>query len=309
MKIVIADELELQPEIIEEIKKLGEVTIYNDTPKEHEEILKRIQDAEIMTAKWMDINEEIIDQAPPHLKYIIVPAVGFDRIHVDAARKKGIAVLNCPTHNADAVANMTIGLLLNLTRQILPANTSLKNGQWTPFTFEGIELEGKKLGLIGHGNIAQKVGILAEKLGMNVTYTDSHTSSEDMDKILAESDVVSIHVPLMDSTRHLLDERRLRLMKKESYLINTARGAIIDQKALIQVLKDGQFAGVAIDVFDDEPLEGGPNEEIIELSKMDRVLATPHISFNTKETWVRMGHELLANIKSCVEGNPINVVN
>src|SRR6185503_12257961 len=113
MKIIIADHLELEPEIIEEIKKLGEATIYDDTPTNPHEIVSRIQDAEIMTAKWMDITEEIIDQAPPHLKYIIVPAVGYDRIHVDAARAKGIRVLNCPTHNAAAVANITIGLIFN----------------------------------------------------------------------------------------------------------------------------------------------------------------------------------------------------
>ena len=310
MKIVIADHIDLEPEIIEEIKKIGDVTVYNDIPNDKEEIIKRIQDAEIMTANWIDITEEIIDKAPPHLKYIIVPAVGYDWIHVDAAKAKGIRVLNSPTHNTPAVANLTIGLILNITRQIMTANKDLKNAQWKPVNFKGDEVEGKKLGLIGHGNIGQKVKELAEKLGMEVNSVGSHSSSDEIDNLLQNSDIVSLHLPLTESTKHLLDERRLRLMKKESYLINTARGAIIDQQALIRVLKEGHFAGVALDVFEGESLTGSAlTDEILELAKMDRVLATPHIAFNSKETWKRLGHELLANIKSCVEGNPINVVN
>ncbi|HET9946975.1 MAG TPA: 2-hydroxyacid dehydrogenase [Patescibacteria group bacterium] len=309
MKIVLADQIDLQPEILEEIRKLGELTVYDDIPKDKHEIITRIQDAEIMTANWIDITEEIIDHAPSHLKYIIVPAVGYDWIHVDAARAKGIKVLNSPTHNTSAVANYTIGAIITITRQILTANTDLKQGTWKPMDYKGTEIEGKKLGLIGHGNIGQKVAELAQKLGMKVHFADSHATDEQIDTLLKESDIVSLHLPLTEKTKHLLDERRLRLMKKDSFLVNTARGAIIDQKALISLLNEGHFAGVALDVFEDEPLTGAPNQEIIHLANMPRVLATPHIAFNSIQTWERLGHELLANIKSCVEGNPINVVN
>lgn len=309
MKIVIADQIVLDPQIIEKIKEIGELTIYTDVPKDKEEIMKRVQDADIITARWTDITEEIIDKAPPHLKYIIIPAVGYDWIDVAAAAKKGIHILNCPTYNTSAVANFTIGAIFAVTRQILRANKDLQSNNWNPMRYVGMELENKKLGLIGHGHIAQKVGLLAEKLGMLVTYTDSKTTAEEIDKLLAQSDIVSLHVPLTNSTRHLLDERRLRLMKKESYLINTARGAVIDQKALIKLLEEGHFAGVALDVFEGEPFSNTPSEEVVKLAQMDRVLATPHTAFDTKETQERLGAELLANIKSCVEGNPINVVN
>lgn len=308
MKIVFTDQIDLQSEIIEEIKKIADLNVYNDVPKETSEIISRIKDAEIITANWIDITKDVIEAAPK-LKYIIVPAIGYEWIDVKTATEKGIKVINCPTHNTSGVANLTIGLILNITRHIMQANKALKSGEWKASKYKGTEIEGKKLGLIGYGNIGKKVEVLAKKLGMEVQSLHSNATEEEIDNLLRQSDIISLHLPLTEKSKHLLDERRLRLMKKGSYLVNTARGAIIDQKSLIKLLEEHHFAGVALDVFENEPLQGTPSEEIIKLANMDNVLATPHIAFNSQESWDRLGYELLDNIKSCIEGKPINIVN
>jgi len=298
MRIVITDKIDLTPEAVEELKSLGDVTIYNDIPKTEEEIIKRIEGAEIVTANWVDVQQKTIEVTPT-LKYIIVPAVGYEWIDLKTASAKGIKVLNCPTQNSAAVANLTMTLIFAVTRKLIEANKDLRSGKWQPGVYKGVELEGKTLGLIGYGHIGQLVAKQAEVLGMKVQHANSKATKEELDNLISSSDILSLHAPLTDMTIHVIDERRLGLMKKGSYLINTARGKEIDKRALIK----------ALDVFDGEPLTGSPSEEIVKLANMTNVVATPHIGFNTEETYVRMGRELIDNIKSCIAGDPINVVN
>lgn len=144
---------------------------------------------------------------------------------------------------------------------------------------------------------------------MSVSYANSKTSSIELDQLISENDFVCINVPLTDQTKHLIDERRLRLMKKTAFLINVARGAIIDQQALITILRERCIAGAALDVFENEPLIGKSTQEITTLANLPNVIATPHIAYNTQETSVRLGEELFANIKACIAGRPQNVVN
>ena len=284
--------------------------IYNDVPKDTKVIVDRIKNAEVITANWIDITKEIIELSPK-LRYIIVPSVGYDWIDIKTATQKGIKVINCPTHNSMAVANFVIGLMISITRQISQANNDIKEGNWQPSKFKGVEISGKKLGLVGNGNIGRKIADVAKYMGMEVMMINSKSSQEEVDNILKNSDIISINIPLTDKTKHFIDERRLRLMKINSYLINTSRGAIIDQKALINIIEEDHFAGVALDVFENEPLilNGKLNEEIIKLANMNKVLATPHIAFNSEETWKRLGTEMIENIKAIVNNNPINVVN
>jgi phosphoglycerate dehydrogenase-like enzyme len=314
MKIVIPDKIDLIQEHIDQIRSLGDVTIYNDTPKTEEEILQRIAGAEIITANFIDITARIISdiiKASSTLKYIIVPAVGYEWVDIKTATEKGIKILNCPTQNAKAVANYTIALIFAVTRQIVTADIALRNEKWKEdiSAYKGIELSGKKLGLIGYGNIGKDVEQLAKALGMEVIYANSKTSSEELDHLVSSADIISLHAPLTTSTNNILNEKRLRMMKKGSYLINTARGAEVDQKTLAELLENGHLAGAALDVFVNEPLTGDPSKEIVKLANMPTVVATPHIAFNTEETDKRLGDELIADIKSCIEGNPINTVN
>src|SRR5579862_6633758 len=175
MKIVIPDQIDLNSEHIEELKTLGDVIIHNDVPNSEEEIIKRISGAEIITANWIDITAKIIESTPT-IKYIVVPAVGYEWVEVNTARSKGIHVLNCPTQNSAAVANYTIALIFALTRNLIEANKSLCDSEWHPKRFKGVELEGKILGLIGYGNIAKRVAQFAQALGMKVQHANSKTS-------------------------------------------------------------------------------------------------------------------------------------
>lgn len=308
MKIVLPDFVDLIEQHEAELKSLGEVTIYNDLPEQEAEIIKRIADAEIITASWVNFSKKIIN-SNPQLKYIIATAVGYDFIDVDAATAAEIKVINCPTHNAAAVAEYTIGLILAITRKIVAASQDLQQGKWQTQIYIGTELSSKNLTLIGHGTIARKVAQLASNFGMNVSYANSKTSSQQLDELIAHADILSLHLPLTAQTQHLIDERRLNLIKESAYLINTARGAIIDQTALLAALKAKRIAGAALDVFADEPVTEEPNQEILQLAQLDNVVATPHIAYHTAETAVRLGEELIANIKACLQGNPINVVN
>ena len=314
MKVVFVDYVELMDKHEPHLKSLGEVTIYNNAPDGEEEIINRITGAELITASWVSITEKII-KSTPSLKYIIVTAAGYDFVDIKAATTAGIKVINCPTHNTLAVAEYTICLILTVTRRIVAANLALKNGNWNTQAYIGTELRGKKLGLIGYGNIGRKVAQLATNLGMDVSYANSKTSPSELDHLIANADILSLHVPFTIQSKYLIDERRLNLMKKSAYLINTARGAIVDQLALKTALKERRIAGAALDVFANEPIfeneltTDNPSEEILQLTQLDNVVATPHIAYNTEETAVRLGEELIENIQACINGSPINVVN
>ena len=313
MKIVFSDYVdlvyvELAETYLNQLKNLGEVTIYQDIPSTEAEIIQRIAAAEIITVGWINITNSIIRNTP-NLKYIIVTGVGYDNIDIKAATAAGIKVINSPKHNTLAVAEYTIALILNITKRIVPANTSLKQGNWHTQDYVGTELNGKNLGLIGYGNTAQKVAQFATSLGMNVSYANSKTPADQLDQLIAESDILSLHLPITQQSKQLIDARRLNLMKKSAYLINTARGAIVDQIALLKVLQEKRIAGAALDVFENEPVTGKPSQETIQLAQLDNVVATPHIAYNTEETAIRLSEELLENILACVKGSPINVVN
>ena len=307
MKIVLPDYLYLMETHENQLKDLGEVIIYDDIPSE-EEIINRIKGAELIIVSLVSITENII-KSNPSLKYIIVSAVGYDFVDINAATKAGVKVINCPTHNMLAVAEYTITLILSVTRKIVAANVSLKSGNWYIHEYVGTELSGKKLGLVGYGNIARKVAQLAASFGMEIIYADSKTPPSQLDELIAAADILSLHLPLSGQSKYLIDQRRLNLMKKSAYLINTARGAIIDQKALITTLKAERIAGAALDVFENEPIAGNPSEEIMQLIQLDNVVATPHIAYNTEETAMRLGEELIGNIQACINDSPINIVN
>jgi phosphoglycerate dehydrogenase-like enzyme len=308
MQIVLPDYFDLSDADRTRLHSLATVTRYEDTIDDEAEIIQRIQGAELITAAWIHISDRVIRSAPG-LKYIVLPAVGYDNVDLNAATAAGIQVCNCPTHNATAVAEYTIALIFALTRHIVTANTALRSGSWYPDAFKGVELSGKKLGLIGYGGIGRQVEKLAIALGMQVHHATSKTPPDQLDALIASVDILSLHLPLNAHTRHLIDRRRLSLMRRSAYLINTARGAIIDQSALLNALKENRFAGAALDVYENEPVSGTPNSEILELVQLKNVVATPHIAYNTQEMTVNLGQELLHTIAACIQGKPVNLVN
>lgn len=308
MKIVLTDPLGLKEEHNNKIKELGEVVFHDTFSPGDAETIARIRDAEIITISWSGVSRKAIESTPS-LRYIIIPAVGHDWVDFEAANAAGICVVNCPTHNVLAVAEHTLGLMLAISRKIVRSNLALKQAQWVQQACEGTELRGRKLGLVGYGSIGRTVGKLAACFGMEVHHTTSQASPNELDALLASSDIVSLHLPLTEQSRYLIDERRLRLMKPSAYLINTARGAIVDPKALLAALRAGQLAGAALDVFEQEPLTATLSEEILQLVQLDQVVATPHIGYHTQEAMARLGEELLESLRACIQGRPIYRVN
>lgn len=307
MKIVFPDHIDILESDRAVLQALGEVEIYNDICTDEAIILDRIQGAEI-AAGWFRMSRSLIETTSS-LKYIVVPGVGYNNVDIEAATAAKIAVCNCPQHNLNAVAEYTIALIFTITRQIVAANFSLQNNQWNPGEYRGVELRGRKLGLIGHGGIGGRVATLAEAIGMQVEFVNSRSSAEEIDRLISTCDILSLHLPATAQNLHLIDERRLNLMKPTAYLINTARGAIVDQSALLKLLQQKRIAGAALDVFENEPIAGTPSAEIQALVRLENVVATPHNAYNSEEAAANLGQELLSVIRACIAGAPINVVN
>ncbi len=265
----------------------------------HEELMRALTEKSydaVLCLLTDKIDVGVFDGAPS-AKIFANYAVGFDNVDVTEAKKRGIAVTNTPDVLTDTVAEHTIALMLSITSRIAEGDRFLRAGKyvgWAPMLLLGTDLKGKTLGLLGAGRIGQRVAAIAHHgLGMQVMYYDIKQNADiekacgasyrsSVDEVLAEADVVTVHVPLLDSTRHLINADRLAHMKKSAYLINTARGPIIDENALVGALKNGTIKGAALDVFEAEPtLAPG-------LSALENVVITPHIASASDETRAAM---------------------
>jgi phosphoglycerate dehydrogenase-like enzyme len=306
-KLLLPEAIGLPKSDIEEIYSLASVTLYRSFPTESERLKEMLKDVDIIVTSFIKISSDIFESSPV-LKCVITTTVGTELIDVESAKKHNIIVVNCPTQNTEAVASLVISFIFALSRRILEANQSIKDGNWEPLIFRGFELKNKILGLVGYGRIAKEVSSIANFLGMQIIWVDSKSSSIDVDKLVSTSDFISIHTPSNNSTINLFDERRLRLIKPSSYLINVSRGNIVNQAALLKCLQERSLAGAALDVFVGEPLNGKLNDDIIQLAKLPCVIATPHLGFNTEETFERMGKEVISNIKSFINGKTLNVI-
>ncbi len=268
------------------------------------------------------ITEAVLDAAGPQLKIVANYAVGYDNIDVAAAQAKNVFVTNTPGGFEMSVAEHTIALLLAVARKIIPADTYVRAGkytQWEPNIFIGTELSDKTLGVVGLGRIGVAVARIAKLgLGMKIVY-HSHKKNDELDPILqAEfidnldtllqvSDVVSLHVPLTPETRHLISKKELSEMKKTALLINTARGAIIDEMALAQALEQKWIAGAGLDVFEDETAVISESEK--RLYSLPSVVLTPHIASATTEARNDMSRTAAGNIIAALSGKtPLNLV-
>ena len=257
------------------------------------------------------IDAEVMDSFGPQLKIIANMAVGFDNINIEEARKRGIMVTNTPDVLTESVAEHTIALMFAIARRLVESDQFMRDGKyigWAPMLFLGNDLVEKTLGLVGLGRIGAAVAKrMHDGFEMKIIYYDVkrneelekqyHLEYRDLENLLKESDFVSVHVPLLETTRHLIGEPQLRIMKKTAYLINTSRGPVIDEKALVVALKSGEIKGAALDVFEFEP------KITPELLQLDNVILTPHIASATEETRSKMSDLAATNIIEALEGH------
>lgn len=264
------------------------------------------------------IDKEIMESAGPQLKIIANYAVGFDNIDLKTAKEKGIMVTNTPEVLTDTVAEHTFALMLAISHRIVEADKFTREGKykgWEPDLLLGNDLFGKTIGIVGLGRIGSRVAYQAARgFDAKVIYYDikrneefekkfSAAYKENLEELLKEADYVTLHVPLLPATRHLINEEKLKLMKKSAYLVNTSRGAVVDEKALVKALKEKWIKGAALDVFENEP-KIAPG-----LSELDNVILTPHIASATEETRTKMSELVAENIIAAMENKtPPNLV-
>ncbi len=291
MKIVISDTTE--PEILEKMKQRWEI-IYKP-----ENLFEALKDAEVLIVRSKTkVTKEVIDHAPK-LKLVGRAGVGLDNVDVNYCKEKGIKIVNTPSAPRNAVAELVVGMIISLLRAIYRGHTEMKKKNWLKKELLGNEVQGKTLGIIGFGGIGKVVADKAKAMGMKVLAYDLRPVEPEyakfvrqvgIDTLLAESDVISLHTVLVPETKGMINKKTIEKMKDGAFIVNTARGELIEEEALYEALKSGKLAGAALDVFWQEPYSG-------KLLELENVLFTPHIGGNTKEAQIRIGEELIEALK------------
>jgi len=254
----------------------------------HDELRKIVPNYDVLVVRSRTkVSREVLD-AGTALKVVGRAGAGLDNIDVEAAEKKGVKVLNTPEAPAEAVAELTIGLLLSLTRKIPSADRTMKKEEWVKKELMGWELKGKTLGTIGLGNVGEKVARMAKAFGMEILVTkrtppdpallrELRAEFVTLQDLLQRSDIITIHIPYTPQTHHMIGKKELQMTKRGAFIINTSRGAIVDEKALLEALQSGRLRGAGLDVYESEP----PKDWT--LMKLPNVVCTPHIGAQTDE--------------------------
>ncbi len=284
------------------LRDAGFDVVYEEYPSE-ERLVELIRDADAIIVRSKPKITRRVIMTGEKLRIIARAGVGLDNIDLEAAEERGIKVVNAPAAPTRSVAELAIGLMLAVARKIAYADRMMRSGVWAKKKALGVELHGKTLGVIGMGRIGSTVARIARfGFGMKIIYYDVRKCPKeiekeldarcvDLDTLLREADIITLHVPLVPSTHHLINEERLRIMKNTAILINTARGGVVDTEALVRALKEGWIAGAGLDVFEEEPLP--PDHP---LTKLDNVVLTPHIGSSTIEAQERAGVEVAEKI-------------
>lgn len=313
MKLVIIEPIGVEKNTLLQMAKetLGdslEIIYYDTRVTDTETLIERGKDADIIAVSNLPLNKVVITGCS-NLKMLAVAFTGVDHIAMDACKERNITVCNCAGYSNAAVSDLVFGLLISIYRNIIPCNEVVRKAG-TKDGLVGFELEEKKFGVIGTGAIGVRVCTIAKAFGCEV-YAYSRTSKNiegvtyvDLDTLLSTCDIVSLHVPLNDSTKGLINKDKISLMKKNAVLINTARGPVVDSQALADALNEGKIAGAGVDVFEIEP----PIAENHPLLSAKNLIATPHIAFATKEALVKRAVIVFDNIKAYLYGNPQNVM-
>ncbi len=318
MRIVVLDGYGMNPGDLSwnDLEKLGDVTVYDRTAPS--DVISRASGADILLTNKTVIDRQVI-QCLPDLKYIGVLATGYNVVDTSAARERGIVVTNIPSYSTASVAQMVFSLLLAITNDVAHYTADNRAGRWSrnsdfcywdaPLT----ELAGKTMGIVGFGHIGSKVAEVALAFGMKVKALTSKSAdalpagvnkADNLDQLLSESDVLSLHCPLTDSTRHLINADTLGKMKPSAILINTGRGPLVDENALAEALNNGKLRGAGVDVLSCEP----PTIDN-PLLYARNCYTTPHLGWATVEARQRLMDIAVANVANFIESTPTNVVN
>jgi phosphoglycerate dehydrogenase-like enzyme len=313
MKIVVSDPIFLPEEYRKKLEALGDLEVFESIPSSIEEFISRVRDADIVLVGRYGFSKKAFN-ASLNLKMLSIWQTGYDHIDIKTATEKGVIVSNVPDYAFDSVAEMVFALALNILRKVHIADTRLREGSFDWRDYIGNQLMGKTMGVIGTGSIGARVIQIAHGFNMNVISVTGHPNEEkarrlgvkfvDLDTLLAESDIVTLHVPLTPSTEKMIGTKELAKMKKSAILINTARGKIVDEAPLIKALKEKQILGAGLDVFEKEPL---PVDD--PLTELENVVLTPHIAFLTQESLEECTYVCVQNVEGFIEGRSQNIVN
>lgn len=312
MKIVILDAYTANPGDLswDGLARLGELTIYDRTPAE--KVAERIADAEIVLTNKAPVDAAVINSARA-LRYIGVLATGYNIVDIEAARARGIYVTNIPSYSTDSVAQLVFAHLLEICHHVGHHSAAVHAGRWAAspdfafWDYPLIELAGKTMGIVGYGRIGHAVADLARAFKMNVIASGTHKKYPEvvsMDELLARSDVISLHCPLLPETRNLINRASIAKMKDGVIIINTSRGAVVNEAELRDALLSGKVYAAAIDVASQEPIQ--PDNPLIGL---DNCFITPHIAWAPREARIRLLDIAVSNVKAFIGGKPENVVN
>lgn len=290
MKILISDQME--EEVVAALRKLGEVDY---KPKD---IKKAIADADVLIVRSATkVTKELLEGAK-RLRIVARAGVGLDNVDVPACEAKKIKVINTPGASTNAVAELTVGLIICLLRNVPKAHFQMRNKIWDKKGLTGSEIGGKTLGIIGYGRIGAAVGKMASALGMKIIAYSPPPRHEDgivryvdsLDEFLGKADVISLHTVLTPETKNMINKNTIAKMKDGVFIVNAARGGLVDEDALYDACKGGKVAGAALDVYSTEPYTG-------RLLELDNICFTPHIGAGTKEAQMRIGEELVEKLK------------
>jgi len=319
MKIVVLDGYTLNPGDLswEGIQQFGELPVHDRIGMAPENVIKTIGNAEIVFTNKTPLPSSVLEKVTS-VKYIGVLATGYNVVDTDAAKELGMLVSNIPTYGTTAVAQYTFALLLEICHHAGAHSEAVKNGDWTKspdfcfWNFPLIELSGKTMGLIGFGRIGQATASIGQAFGLKIlaydTYQDPSLENENctyasLEDLLEKSDVISLHCPLFDSTKGIINKDSITRMKDGVLIINTSRGPLIVEQDLKDALESGKVAAAAVDVVTSEPISSDNP-----LLKAKNCLITPHIAWAPKESRARLMDIAIANLKAFLDGNPVNIV-
>lgn len=319
MKIVVLDGYTENPGDLswDVLAQYGELAVYDRTPNDDTEIIRRIGDAEVIFTNKCPIRRAVID-ACPNLKYISVLATGYNVVDVAYAARRGIPVSNIPTYGTAAVAQFAIALLLEICHHVAHHSQAVHAGRWENsadwcfWDYPLIELDGKTMGIIGFGRIGQATGRIAKVLGMKVLAYDMHQNETgrqigtyvDLDTLLSASDVIALHCPLFPETEGIINRDTIAKMKDGVILLNNSRGPLVAEQDLADALNSGKVAAAGVDVVSTEPIQGDNP-----LLGAKNCFITPHISWAAKESRQRIMDMSADNLRAYLSGAPVNVVN
>jgi glyoxylate reductase len=289
------------------LEAIGDVEVFRDGVLSKDELIRRVKDKQALVVAALDkVDRDVVD-AGSELKVISNVAVGYNNLDVPYARAKGIVLTNTPDVLTEATANMTMTLILAVTRRIVEGDRLVRRGEWKGFALDfmiGSEIRAHQLGIVGLGRIGQAVAEKASSFGMTIAYHNPSAravpsyESMSLDHLLATSDVISLHVPLSPQTRHLIDRTALSRMKRSAYLINTSRGPVVDEEALAWALRESVIKGAGLDVYEDEP------KIHPDLLKLENVVLVPHMASATAETRAAMYDLVARNVVNVLSGKP-----